>query len=80
MPGGDLQPGERVVALGAVAVSSAVSAGLAAGAWTGWLLRQGSTESVLGARRRDRRNFRLPELAAVVPPIMGLQVPGGGGY
>jgi hypothetical protein len=64
VPGADLKPGERVVELGALAVSAAVISGAASGACAGWIVGQGWMEPVLGAVAGAALGFGLGQLAA----------------
>lgn len=64
MPGADFKPGERVVELGALAISAAAISGAASGACTGWIVGQGWMEPVLGAVAGAALGYGLGQLVA----------------
>lgn len=64
MSGAGLKPGERVVELAAISVAAAVLAGAAAGAWIGWILRQGWIEPALGCVAGAALGYGLGQLVA----------------
>lgn len=64
MPDDGLRPGERVVELAAVSVAAALVSGGTAGAWIGWILRQGWTDLALGCVAGAALGYGLGRMVA----------------